>query len=170
MNSEFTIAVHCLIMLASAPDHLWNSESLSRKVHTHPARIRKIMSILRKDRLVMTKEGLGGGYRLNCDPEECTLARIYRTTSCTALKLNWCSPTADDCELSGIRMVMEDTFSRAEHVLEDYLEQWTIAALLEQIKKAVGGVPDLPLRHDPVQSVLTDCNNSLPNHRIGGEK
>nr|WP_262392615.1 Rrf2 family transcriptional regulator [Sporolactobacillus inulinus] len=51
MNSQFTIAVHCLIVLARNPEQVWNSESLSRKVHTHPARIRKIMSVLRKSGL-----------------------------------------------------------------------------------------------------------------------
>lgn len=126
MNSEFTIAVHCLILLASVPDQIWNSESLSEKVHTHPARVRKIMSLLRNNSLVATKEGLGGGYRLSCNPADCTLARIYRITSCSALKLSWCSSFDEhgkDEEIAGIQRVLDQTFSQAERLLEIYLGQ-----------------------------------------------
>ncbi|MDD9149885.1 MULTISPECIES: RrF2 family transcriptional regulator [unclassified Sporolactobacillus] len=142
MNSEFTIAVHCLIVLASAPDHVWSSGSLSRKVHTNPARVRKIMSVLRKNGLVTTKEGLRGGYRLGFSPADVTLAHVYRTVSCEALKLNWCSEEeADDPELASVRSVMDQAFLKAEEMLETYLERWTIDSLLEQIRRTMSG-PD----------------------------
>ncbi|RYL92636.1 Rrf2 family transcriptional regulator [Sporolactobacillus sp. Y61] len=169
MNSEFTIAVHCLILLASAPDHLWNSESLSRKVHTHPARIRKIMSILRKRRLVSTKEGLGGGYRLDCDPGTCTLARIYRSTSCAALKLSWCSSGCmDDPDTSGIQQVMNQAFSGAEQILENYLEQWTLENLLEQVRKIRNGSSDRS-GQEFVPSGSVQVNPIIQKNKIGGE-
>lgn len=136
MNSEFTIAVHCLVILANAPDRLWNSESLSRKVHTHPARVRKIMSTLRRSCLVTTKEGIGGGYRMNCDPSQCSLAMVYQATSCQALKLNWCS---GGCEARAggeeVQRLMNRVFSDAEQLLADYLQQWTIDALVKQVKR-----------------------------------
>ncbi|MFX3619353.1 MAG: Rrf2 family transcriptional regulator [Sporolactobacillus sp.] len=136
MNSEFTIAVHCLVIMAEAPNRLWNSESLSQKVHTHPARVRKIMSTLRKSCLVTTKEGIGGGYRLDCDPSRCSLAMVYQATSCEALKLNWCSGDCEEREGGEeVQQLMNRVFSNAEHLLADYLQQWTIDTLVKQVKR-----------------------------------
>ncbi|MCL1631198.1 Rrf2 family transcriptional regulator [Sporolactobacillus sp. CPB3-1] len=133
MNSQFTIAVHCLIVLARTPDRVWNSESLSQKVYTHPARIRKIMSCLRKSGLVETKEGIGGGYRLGCNPSACTLARIYQSISCEPLKLSWCSAgCAQDPEFERLRSVMDFAFNGAERGLEEYLERWSIDMLAKK--------------------------------------
>ncbi|RYL94311.1 transcriptional regulator [Sporolactobacillus sp. THM7-4] len=138
MNSEFTIAVHCLIVLARIPGHMSSSEALSRKVHAHPARVRKIMSVLRRNELVMTKEGLGGGYRLNCEPCKVTLALVYRTIACEALKLNWSSgDDKNDPAFRSVQTVMNHTFQNAEMVLEKYLEQLTIASLLEQTEQSM---------------------------------
>ncbi|RYM06656.1 transcriptional regulator [Sporolactobacillus sp. THM7-7] len=136
MNSEFTIAVHCLIELAkNTSGHLYSSEALSQKVHTHSARVRKIMSTLRKNELVVTKEGIRGGYRLNLDPREITLALVYRAIACEALKLNWCSCSESDPELISVRMVMDQAFGEAEVLLEEYLERLTIDSLLRQAEK-----------------------------------
>lgn len=157
MNSEFTIAVHCLIILAGAPGQMWNSETLAGKVHTHPARVRKIMSLLRRNCLIMTKEGLGGGYRLACNPDTCSLAEIYRITSCSALRLNWCSDSADKTdktERSGIRRALERTFSGAEHVLENYLSQQSIGSLLCELQGKSAAFSDR-------EAVLSTANNFL---------
>lgn len=171
MNSEFTIAVHCLILLASAPDHVWSSGSLSRKVHTHPARVRKIMSNLRRNALVTTKEGLGGGYRLGCPPVDITLALVYRIVSCEALKLNWCSGDgSDDPELANVRSVMDQAFCRAEAIFEKYLDQWTLDSLLKQIRRAMGEGPDGAIAdHFPVTAHADKLDNYTITKGIGGE-
>ncbi|KHF35998.1 Transcriptional regulator [Paenibacillus sp. P1XP2] len=48
MNSEFNIAVHCLTLLSVKEDHMANSEEIAKSVCTHPARIRKVLGLLRK--------------------------------------------------------------------------------------------------------------------------
>lgn len=57
MNSEFTIAVHSLVLLAHLPDHMESGQKIADNVSTSPARICKI----------------GGGYILQRDPDEITL-------------------------------------------------------------------------------------------------
>ena len=64
MNSEFTIAVHCLVFLSMRSESMANSEDLSRSVGTHPARVRKVLSVLRKHGYLATKEGAHGGIYL----------------------------------------------------------------------------------------------------------
>ncbi|MFD2370237.1 RrF2 family transcriptional regulator [Brevibacillus sp. GCM10020057] len=138
MNSELTIAVHSLALLANLPDHMASSEHIAKNVCTNPARIRKIMSMLRKHGFVRTKEGLGGGYILDCDPREVNLAQLYRTVSCGTLKPQWCTgDPQDSCPVSAkMHSVMDQIFNEAEEHFTRYLEQITIHSVLDKIRQS----------------------------------
>ncbi|CAM4161468.1 Rrf2 family transcriptional regulator [Paenibacillus alkaliterrae] len=136
MNSEFTVAVHSLVLLAYLPDHMASSETIARNVATNPTRIRKIMSTLKKHGYVKTKEGIGGGYILNCETHEVSLAQIYRTLSGGTLKPHWCSGNPEEACLvsANIQGVMDHFFHEAELHYEAYLEQNTLQTVLERIR------------------------------------
>lgn len=138
MNSEFTIAVHSLVYLASRPDRMATSDMIAHNVNTHPSRVRKVMSCLRKHDYITTKEGIGGGYIMNCNPEDVSLAELYRATSIGSMKPSWCSGTVDNECLVACNMaeVMEHIFSDAEQQLLYYLEQTKIADVLERVRDA----------------------------------
>ncbi|WP_057913550.1 RrF2 family transcriptional regulator [Peribacillus muralis] len=137
MNSDFTIAVHSLVYLAYLPDRMASSESIAENVCTNSARIRKMMSSLRNKGYVKTKEGVGGGYILVCNPEEVTLADIYITVSHGTLKPNWCTGDPDrKCVISSnTQLVMDQILDEAELYFEKYLENITLSAFLEKIKQ-----------------------------------
>ncbi|WP_281884658.1 Rrf2 family transcriptional regulator [Paenibacillus sp. YYML68] len=136
MNSEFTIAVHSLVLLAYRPDHSATSELIAGNVSTHPARVRKVMSVLKKCGYVATKEGAGGGYTLSCDPTEVTLGEIYRATSIGSIKPGWCSGSEEgDCMIAcNMTEVMDGIFSEAEERMLTFLEQMKIAEVLERVR------------------------------------
>lgn len=136
MNSEFTIAVHSLVLLAHLPDHMATSEEIAANVSTHSARIRKVMGFLRKAGYVSTKEGIGGGFILSCKPEEVTLGEIYRLTCQGTLKPSWCSGDENKpCMISSkMDKLMGKVFSDAEKQMENYFEGHTIGSMLEQIR------------------------------------
>lgn len=136
MNSDFTVAVHSLVFLAFLPEHMASSEQIACSVSTNPTRVRKIMSCLRREGFVKTKEGIGGGYMLNCNPDEVTLAQIYRAFSCGALKPHWNSGNPEQSCLvsSNMRPVMDSIFHEAETEYEKCLDRMTIRAVLERIK------------------------------------
>jgi Rrf2 family protein len=137
VNSEFTIAVHSLVFLAHRSDNMATSEQIACNVATHSARIRKVMGFLRKAGYVRTKEGIGGGFILECDPDKVTLAEIYRLTSQGSLKPNWCSgDQSQSCMIaSKMEKVMDSIFGDAEKQMESYFEQHTIGSVLRQILK-----------------------------------
>ncbi|SFC68655.1 DNA-binding transcriptional regulator, IscR family [Bacillus sp. OV322] len=116
MNSEFTIAVHCLVYLAYLPDHMAISEEISRNVCTNPARIRKIMSSLRKSGFVKTKEGIGGGYILDCSAHDVMLANVCKAVSFGNLKPTWITgDPKQECPISSNpQAVMDQIFCEAE--------------------------------------------------------
>ncbi|WP_251552117.1 RrF2 family transcriptional regulator [Neobacillus muris] len=136
MNSDFVIASHSLVLLANLPDHMANSETIAENVCTNPARIRKIMSTLKKHGMVKTKEGIGGGYILSCDPEHTTLSQIYLAVSTGSLKPHWCTGDPErECVISSnTQSVMDEIFSEAERHMQSFLNQITISSVLERIK------------------------------------
>jgi len=137
VNSDFTIAVHSLVYLAYLPDHMASSDSIAKNVCTNAARIRKIMSHLRKNGFVKTKEGIGGGYILACNPHKVTLAEIYRTVSQGSLKPHWCTgdPEQKCLVSSNTQSVMDEIINEAELYFEKHLEKNTIESVLEKIKQ-----------------------------------
>jgi len=137
MNSDFVIALHSMVLLANLPDHMANSETIAENVCTNPARIRKVMSILRKSGYVKTKEGIGGGYILSCEPEKTTLSHIYLAMSSGSLKPHWCTgDTEKKCVISSnTQGVMDEIFIEAELHMQSYLNQITISNVLDRIKR-----------------------------------
>jgi Rrf2 family protein len=136
VNSEFTIAVHSLVFLAYVPGKMASSDCIAENVATHPARVRKVMGLLRKKGYVISKEGVGGGFILLMDPSQVTLGEVYRLTSVGSLQPNWCSGDTNlNCMVSSnIEEVMEQVFCDAERHLERYLDNLTISNVLDQIK------------------------------------
>ncbi|MFZ7946074.1 RrF2 family transcriptional regulator [Neobacillus sp. 19] len=136
MNSDFVIAMHSLVLLANLPDHMANSETIAENVCTNPARIRKVMGILRKEGFVKTKEGIGGGYLLNCDSDKTTLSQIYLAISSGSLKPHWCTGDPEkECVISSnTQSVMDEIFVEAEEHMQAYLNQITINHVLQKIK------------------------------------
>lgn len=132
LNSEFVIAVHSLVFLANLPEGMATSDEIAANVCTHPARIRKVMSCLRKSGYVDTREGFGGGYKLICRPDDVTLADVYRALAAGSLAPNWCSGNPEtDCVISS-RMgeVMREVFCGADRQLEAYFSRITIGSML----------------------------------------
>jgi Rrf2 family protein len=137
VKSEFTIAVHSLVYLAYLPDHMASSDAIAKNVCTNAARIRKIMSCLRKAGLVTTKEGLGGGYILNASPEDVSLSQVYRATCLGSLKPNWCTGDPEvDCLISAnIQTVLDEILEDTEAHLLKYLNEVTLQSVLEKTKR-----------------------------------
>jgi len=135
MNSEFTIAVHSLVFLAYLPERMASSEAIADNVSTNPARIRKVMSCLRKGGYVATREGAGGGYRLILEPAMINLSDVYRLLAQGSVIPSWCSGNPDmDCVVgSHMREVMDGIFCKAEKQLEAYFAGITVAEVLSQI-------------------------------------
>jgi Rrf2 family protein len=135
VNSEFTIAVHSLVYLAYLPEKMASSDMIAENVGTHSARVRKVMSGLRRSGYVDTREGSGGGYRLTIDPNVVTLADIYRVMAQGSLIPSWCSGNPEmDCVVgSNMTQVMFGIFCTAEKQLESHFSAITIQDVLKQI-------------------------------------
>lgn len=134
MNSDFSIALHCLLLLADQPDIIATSNVIAERACVHPVRIRKILGILRKKGYIQSKEGASGGFFLASDPSQITLDEIYRLTSHGTLKPK-CPTTNKNCPISAnFKETLQIIFDQAEMKVELFLKQYTIWDVLCLVK------------------------------------
>lgn len=135
MNSDFSIAIHCLLLLADQTNSTVTSDSIANSACVHPVRIRKVLGILKRNGYIGSKEGAGGGFYLSSDPSQITLDEIYQLTSLGTLQPK-CPQKNLHCPIgANIKEVLQSIFYEAEHQVELFLHRFTIRDVLRLIKK-----------------------------------
>src|SRR5688500_3294514 len=81
-NSQFSMAVHVLSMLARSKDENLKSDYIAGSVNTNAVVIRRLLGQLNQANLVVSQTGASGGTRLARCPTEISLAEIYKAVSC----------------------------------------------------------------------------------------
>jgi len=77
-SSRFIVAVHAMSVLARMRGRgPVCSAMVAESVHTNPVVIRRLMTELEKADLVKSVAGRAGGFELNRDPAQITLADVY---------------------------------------------------------------------------------------------
>ena len=113
MTGEFAIAVHALVFIERHEGAI-SSARLAESVCTNPARVRKVMSKLKKAGLVAAEQRNDGGYRAAREASGVTLAEIAEALGESMIGPVWRSGGVDmDCEVaSGMADVMETVRAR----------------------------------------------------------
>ncbi|WP_078380192.1 RrF2 family transcriptional regulator [Sutcliffiella halmapala] len=135
MNSEFTLAVHSLTLLALQPDRMSTSEAIAESAGVHPVRIRKVLSLLRKNGVIKSKEGIGGGFTFALELSEINLWDIYKLTSIGSLQPK-CPDSNKECIVgANMKQVLFGIFIGAEEHLSTYLKDYTIKEVIDLINR-----------------------------------
>lgn len=134
MTSEFGVAVHALVYLHHKGITL-SSEELSKNICTNPARVRKVMSKLKKAGIISTKEGAVGGYTFIRKAEEVTLQEISSALDVRFVSSAWRSGDTDMVCLiaSGMADVMDGVYQGMDDQCKGYLEGITIQDIDDRI-------------------------------------
>lgn len=134
MTGDFALAVHALVYLNHKKTTL-PSEALAENICTNPARVRKVMAMLKKDGLVSTKEGMEGGYTLLGDPEQITLRRVAGAVDACFVSASWRPGSVDmDCLVaSGMADLLDGVYGELDALCKERLEHLTIADLDRKI-------------------------------------
>ncbi len=135
MNSDFTLAIHSLTLLALQPDRMATSDVISESAGVHPVRIRKVLSLLKKHGFIKTKEGTGGGFIFALDLSEVNLWDIYKITSEGALQPK-CPDSNEKCIVgANMQKVLFSIFLGAEDHLGEFLKNYTIKEVVDLINR-----------------------------------
>ncbi len=135
MNGDFTLAVHALVFLNHKKETV-SSDMLADNICTHPARVRKVMTLLKKAKLVETKEGRpSGGYLFTLDAKKLTLKDIAKAVSADFVSADWRSGSIDkDCLVSsGMGRIMDSIYTELNTLCYDRLTKTTVADIDRQI-------------------------------------
>lgn len=134
MNSEFSLAVHALVYL-NHKNTCISSEALAENICTNPARVRKVMSKLKKAGLVETREGFEGGYRFMGAPGEVNLAQVAEALDSVCVSASWRSGDQDmDCLVaSGMGAVMDGIFGELNSLCAEHLKKISIESIDRRI-------------------------------------
>lgn len=127
MTSEFSVAVHALVFLNHKGTTL-SSEELSKNICTNPARVRKVLSKLKKAGLVETKEGPEGGYLFRLDPAKVTLCQIGQALGVQYVSAAWRSGDSDMICLiaSGMAGVLDGIYEDLNLLCQTHLQGITV--------------------------------------------
>lgn len=134
MTSEFGIAVHALVYLNHKARTL-SSEELAENICTNPARVRKIMAVLKKAGLIETKEGAEGGYLFCRKAEEVTLCEVGKALGTAFVSVSWKSGSDEmDCFIaSGMAGIMDGIYARLNGLCGEHLKGITIKDIDDKI-------------------------------------
>jgi Rrf2 family protein len=135
-NSQFSMAVHVLTVLASHKDEKIKSEKIACSVNTNPVVIRRLLGQLGQANLVESQTGAAGGTRLARCPKEITLAEVYKAVSCgEVFALHGRSPDQSCPVGRNIEAVLCNLQKEIDRSVGEKLSQYTLQSVLEVIEQ-----------------------------------
>lgn len=146
MTGAFSLAVHALVYLNRKQATL-SSEALAENICTNPARVRKVMAMLKRARLVVTKEGADGGYTFTGDADAVTLRQVAEAVEARFVAAPWRSGRDNmDCLIaSGMAQVMDGIYERLNRQCMERLTHITVA----DIDRLIFDEPESPGAKNP---------------------
>jgi Rrf2 family protein len=135
-NSQFSVAVHVLAVLARYGGEKVKSEKIAGSVNTNAVVIRRLLGQLGQAGLVESQTGASGGTRLARGPESITLADVYSSVSCgEVFALHGRAPDQDCPVGKNIEAVLCGLQKEIDKTVSDKLSQYTMQDILNIIEQ-----------------------------------
>jgi Rrf2 family protein len=127
-SSRFVVAIHALSVLArNAGKGPVCSSTVASSVHTNPVVIRRLMCELEKAKLVRAVSGRGGGFELEREAKNITLADVYRAVEDDAVfRMHKLDPDAKCPVASQMGKVLSGPLRAAETAMATSLAGTTL--------------------------------------------
>jgi Rrf2 family protein len=140
-NTQFSVAVHILALLARAGDRQVKSDDIAASVNTNPVVIRRLLGLLNQARLVTSRTGAAGGSRLLREPDRIDLAEVYRAVSCGEIFALPTRPASRDCPVGrGMETVMCHLQKEIDGAVSKELSRYSLLDVMRLVEKS-GGEP-----------------------------
>lgn len=127
MTAEFLVAAHALVLLHHRREYL-TSKEIAENVCTNPARVRKVLSKLKKHGLIVVRNGIEGGYALGKEGGLITLGDVFSAMDESFIKQKWRSGDIDrGCQVSsGMAPLMDALLEDVDRAATEQLNKTTI--------------------------------------------
>ena len=138
-NSQFSMAVHVLAMLAGSKDENLKSDFLACSVNTNAVVIRRLLGQLHEANLVVSQTGANGGSRLARCPKEINLADIYKAVNCGEVFALRAKAPSKDCPVGkNIEAVLGCIQRDIDMAIEEKLSRYTLQSVFEMVEQGKG--------------------------------
>jgi len=135
-NSQFSMAVHVLSLLASSKDENFKSDYLARSVNTNAVVVRRLLGQLSQAKLVISQTGVNGGTRLARCPEEINLWEIYRAVNCGEVFALHAKEPNKDCPVGrNIESVLCCLQKDIDKGIQEKLSKYTLRNIFEMVEQ-----------------------------------
>ena len=135
-NSQFSMAVHVLSMLARSKDENLKSDFLACSVNTNAVVIRRLLGQLNQAKLVVSQTGATGGSRLARCPDKINLAEIYRAVNCGEVFALHAKAPSKDCPVGrNIEAVLSCLQREIDKGIEEKLSRYTLQNVFEMVEQ-----------------------------------
>lgn len=134
MTAEFIVAVHSVVYLNHYKKRV-SSEELAKDICTNPARVRKVMNLLKKAGIVEVHGGASGGYEFVKRADCLSLYDLFCATEERFVKVGWRSGRAEsDCPVAqNMAPVMDEIMASLEDCCRNKLSHILIADIEAKI-------------------------------------
>ena len=133
-NSQFSMAVHVLSMLARAKDENYKSDYLAKSVNTNAVVVRRLLGQLNHAKLVISQTGANGGTRLARCPQEIDLWEIYQAVNCgEVFALHAKGPNKDCPTGKNIEAVLCCLQKDIDKGIQEKLSKYTLQSVFEMV-------------------------------------
>lgn len=134
-NTQFSIAVHLMIVLGFKSGCETTSAHLAMSVNTSPSFVRRILAKLSKAKLVTTTTGKTGFCSLAKLPEDISLLEIYKAVDAPKAFAIHDYPAQNFCRVScNIGQTMSKILDKAQDSFEASLGKTSLAEVVAGIK------------------------------------
>jgi len=134
-NSQFSMAVHILMMLARSRDENLKSDYIASSVNTNPVVIRRLLGQLGQANLVVSQTGANGGTRLSRCPSEINLSEVYKAVTCgEVFALHGKAPNQDCPVGRNIEAVLCNLQKEIDRSIGEKLSQFTLESIFEKVE------------------------------------
>lgn len=135
--TRFAVAVHILLLLATAPGGQLTSGKLAESIGTNPVVVRRLAGQLARAGLIRIRRGPGGA-ELAKPAEEISLSQVWQAMRRKGLPLLPVHPgprRAAETPTPPMSQLLRQTFDAAEAAMEASLATTTIADLRQQLRR-----------------------------------
>jgi len=135
-NSQFSMAVHVLAMLARSKDENLKSDYLASSVNTNAVVVRRLLGQLNQANLVVSQTGANGGSRLARCPSEINLAEIYKAINCGEVFALHAKAPSQECPIGkNIEAVLGCIQREIEKGISEKLSRYTLQNVFEMVEQ-----------------------------------
>ncbi|WP_433901285.1 Rrf2 family transcriptional regulator [Sphingobacterium puteale] len=127
-NLRFATALHIMVLAQLEESGRWlSSEYIASSIQVNAVVVRKEISSLKAAALLISKEGKGGGIRINNEKERITLADIYQSTKQNELSGKFNTPNPACIVGKNINARLQELYQEVDTDIALRLEKMTLA-------------------------------------------